>query len=210
MIFYSVELNLAKFKNKPSSLSSMTTFVIEHLEPRMYPWCLLEYKHISQIVGKGNLIFTNVKKGAEKLKKLGEVKKESVKDLKLQKACILDPSAKKLLTPKEAKKFDYFIFGGILGDNPQRFRTKRDLTSKLKLPAFNLGPKQMSTDTAVYVTKKIIDGTPLEKLKFVEEIEFEDKDGCFVGLPFRYVIEDGKTVMAKGLREFVLKHQRLI
>jgi len=188
----------------------MPKFVIEHLESKMYPWCVLEYGHISKIVGKGNLLFTNVKKGVDKLKKLGEVKKESVKELKLQKACILDPSAKKLLTPEDKKKYDYFIFGGILGDNPQRFRTKRDLTSKLKLPAFNLGPKQMSTDTAVYVTKKILDGTPLEKLKFVEEIEFEDKDGCFVGLPFRYVIEHGKIIAAKGLREFVLKHQRLI
>jgi ribosome biogenesis SPOUT family RNA methylase Rps3 len=68
----------------------------------------------------------------------------------------------------------------------------------------------MSTDTAVYVTKKILDGTSLEKLKFVEEIEFEDKDGCFVGLPFRYVVEDGKVITAKGLKDFVLKHQKLI
>jgi len=188
----------------------MAIFVIEHLEPKMYPWCLLEYKHMSEIVGEQNLIFTNVKSGADKLKKLGEVKEESVKELKLQRACILDPSAKKLLTPEDKKKYDYFIFGGILGDNPQRFRTKRDLTSKLKLPAFHLGPKQMSTDTAVYVTKKILEGTPLEKLKFVEEIEFEDKDGCFVGLPFRYVVEKGKIITAKGLKEFVLKHQRLI
>jgi len=188
----------------------MAKFIIEHLEPKMYPWCLLEYKHMSEIVGKQNLIFTNVRSGSEKLKKLGEVHKEPVGKLKLQRACILDPSAKKILTPKEAKKFNYFIFGGILGDNPQRFRTKRDLTSKLKLQAFHLGPKQMSTDTAVYVTKKIIDGTSLEKLKFVEEIEFEDKDGCFVGLPFRYVVEKGKIITAKGLKEFVLKHQRLI
>ena len=188
----------------------MTKFVIEHLEPKLYAWCLLEYKHISQIVGKGNLIFTNIKSGAEKLKKLGEVKGQSVKVLKLKNTCVLDPSATKSLSPKEASKYDYFIFGGILGDNPQRFRTKKELTSVLKLPSFNLGPKQMSTDTAVYVTKKILDGRKFKDFKFVEEIEFEDKDGCFVGLPFRYVTEKGKIIIAKGLREFVLKHQRLI
>ena len=188
----------------------MAIFIIEHLEPKMYPWCVLEYKHISEIVGKRNLIFTNIKSGTEKLKKLGKVEKKPIRMLKLRRACILDPSAKKLLTPEDKKKYDYFIFGGILGDNPQRFRTKKELTGVLKLPAFNLGNKQMSTDTAVYVTKKILDGRKFRDFKFVEEIEFEDKDGCFVGLPFRYVVEKGKVITAKCLKEFVLKHQKLV
>ena len=37
-------------------------FIIEHLEPELYDWCLIEYEHISKIVGKENLIFTNINK----------------------------------------------------------------------------------------------------------------------------------------------------
>ena len=37
-------------------------YVIEHLEPRIYRWCVIEYKHISKIVGKENLWFTNGKR----------------------------------------------------------------------------------------------------------------------------------------------------
>ena len=43
-------------------------FVIEHLESELYEWCLIEYEHISKIVGKDNLTFTNIK--SEDKKKL--------------------------------------------------------------------------------------------------------------------------------------------
>ncbi len=42
-------------------------FIIEHLEPELYPWCLIEYKHISKIVGKNNLIYTNINKEYKKI-----------------------------------------------------------------------------------------------------------------------------------------------
>jgi ribosome biogenesis SPOUT family RNA methylase Rps3 len=181
----------------------MAKFVIEHLELEMYPWCVIEYSHMSKRVGKTNLMFTNVSKGADKIKALGDVRKDSIKDIPLKKACVLDPAAKRLLTPEEAKKFDYFIFGGILVDNPQRFRTKKLITSKLKLPAYNLGDKQMSTDTAVIVCKKIVDGTPLSKLKFVEEYEIEEEPGLYRVLPYRYIVEKGKVVFAPNLKSFL-------
>ncbi len=178
-------------------------FIIEHLEPLMYAWCVLEYKHISSVVGKRQLIFTNVKKGADKIKDLGNIRKESARNLKLMKACILDPSAKKALTPEIAKQFGNFIFGGILGDNPQRFRTKRELSSKLNLPAFNLGPKQMSTDTAVIVCKKIVDGKNLSELEFVEEYVISEGEGLERLLPYRYLVEAGKTVFTPGLKKLL-------
>jgi len=177
-------------------------FVVEHLEPKLYAWCLLEYAHISKVVGKKNLMFTNIKSDASKLESLGDVSKASVRNLKLQRACILDPTAKKTLTPKEAKKFDHFIFGGILGDNPQRFRTKKELTSVLKMPAYNLGDKQMSTDTAVIVCKKIVDGKKLEDLEFIEEYEIKEGEGYRI-LPYRYLVERGKVVFAPGLRKLL-------
>ena len=188
----------------------MAKFIIEHLEPEVYPWCLLEYAHISKRVGKTNLIFTNVTKGAIKLKNLGEIKKESVKDLKLKRACILDPTAQKTLTPEIAKQCDYFIFGGILGDNPQRFRTKKELSSKLNFPKFNLGAKQMSTDTAVIVCKKIVDGVNLDKLKFVEEYFVDEGEGLERIMPYRYLVEAGKVVFTPGLRKLLKKQSRIL
>ena len=36
-------------------------YIIEHLEPKLWEWCILEYEHISQTVGKDNLWFTNIR-----------------------------------------------------------------------------------------------------------------------------------------------------
>jgi ribosome biogenesis SPOUT family RNA methylase Rps3 len=177
-------------------------YVIEHLEPEAYDWCLVEYKHISKIVGAGNLIFTNVKKGKEKLKALGEVHDSSVKELNLKNACVLDPEAGKTLSTAD-KKFDYLIFGGILGDFPPKKRTGIELSSKLDFEKRNLGKEQMSTDTAVYVSKKIIEGKKLSDIKFKDEIELDVDEGESVELPYRYVIEDGKPVLPDGFVEFL-------
>ncbi|MEM2874130.1 MAG: SAM-dependent methyltransferase [Candidatus Nanoarchaeia archaeon] len=184
---------------------SFPKFVVEHLEVKMYPWCVLEYKHISKKVGKKRLLFTNIKSGGKKLEKIGEVKKESVKTLGLTKACVLDPSATKTLTPTIAKRFSYFIFGGILGDNPQRFRTKKFLSSKLKFPTYNLGKKQMSTDTAVIVCKKIIEGQSLKDMKFKDGYEIEEEPGFFRELPYRYLIEKNKVIFTPGLKTLLKK-----
>ncbi|HKZ49659.1 MAG TPA: SAM-dependent methyltransferase [Candidatus Nanoarchaeia archaeon] len=184
----------------------MPKFIIEHLETQMYPWCLLEYRHISKRVGRKNLMFTNVTTRDEgKLSGLGKVHDKSVKALKLAKACVLDPAAKKTLTPREASKYDFFIFGGILGDNPQRFRTKRKLSSKLKLPTYNLGDKQMSTDTAVIVCNLITRGIPLEKMKFQDDYEIEEEPGFYRILPYRYLMEKGKVVFTPGLKALLKK-----
>ena len=35
-------------------------YIIEHLDPRLFKWCLGEYKHISRIVGKKKVEIKNV------------------------------------------------------------------------------------------------------------------------------------------------------
>ena len=149
------------------------TVIIEHLEPKLWPWCVIEYESISKIITKDNLWFTNVHDNKDKIKNLGKVSKESVINMHLENVCILDPDAKKTLTPKEAKSFNYFIIGGILGDYPPKKRTKVELTSKMKGVARNLGKKQFSTDNAVYVLKQIIDGTSLNKMKFQNKLTIQ-------------------------------------
>lgn len=176
----------------------MALFIIEHMEPKVWKWCWLEYKHISKIVGKNNLLFTNVNQGADKLRKLGRVQKKSVSELSLSKPCLLDPSAGSVLKPSD--KFETFIFGGILGDDPPRERTDL-LKQKLpKVPRKNLGKKQMSTDTAVLVTKMITDGKEFRNINFKDSIEIKLGIAESVILPYRYVIRDGKPVLAPGLK----------
>jgi len=173
----------------------MPIYIIEHLEPKLWPWCVMEYKHISKLVGRKNLWFTNIKQASEakKLSKYGKVIPASVSKLNLKSACILDPEATRLLTPKKARKYRYFIFGGILGDYPPRKRTKKELTSKFtKATCFNIGKEQMSTDNAVYTVKQIIKGIPLNKLKFQDQAEIRINRIESIILPYRYNLIKGK------------------
>lgn len=174
-------------------------YVIEHMEPKVYKWCLLEYTHISKIVGKKNLAFTNVKNGGKLLEGLGEVRKESVNELCLKNACVLDIAADKTLSKKDSK-FDYLIFGGILGDYPRRRRTGK---IKVQAERRNLGHKQMSTDTAVYAAKGLLGGKRLGDFKFKDGIEIPLGPKESVILPFRYVEQNGKIVLPEGFVEFL-------
>ena len=67
----------------------------------------------------------------------------------------------------------------------------------------NLGSEQLSTDTAVLVTKMILDGKKLSEIEFKDTIELELKDGEDIILPYRYVIKNGKPVLPKGLFEML-------
>jgi len=181
--------------------------IIEHLEPEVYPWCLLEYKHISQIVGKENLIFTNVpKKDHSKLLGFGACEEKPFSELEFSNVCLLDPKADELLKPAD-KKFDYYLFGGILGNYPPEGRTKKAF-GKFKGEQRHIGDKQMSTDTAVNVTHKIVDlGIPFDKLEFVDEPEIVLEEGYSNILPYRYLSEKGKPVLPEGLFDYLLNEE---
>ncbi len=185
----------------------MVKIIIEHLDPRLWKWSFLEYKHVSDLIGKNNLIFTNVKteSSKNKLSPFGKVYKEKIEKINLKNACVLDPYAKETLTPKD--KFDYLIIGGILGNFPPEKRTRKELTSKLGLPARNLGKNQMSTNTAAYVAWKIIHGTPLQKLKFKNKLVIKIGKYEEVILPYKYLIENNKLVLPEGYIEMA-KTQR--
>ncbi len=178
----------------------MTKYIIEHLDPRLWKWSYTEYNHISEFVGKKNLIFTNIKKekDQEKLKPLGKVYSRSIKELKFKNMCILDPSARQTLAPKD-KTFDYILLGGILGDFPRKKRTKKELTDKIdNCPTRNLNKFQMSTNTAAYVAWKILNGTPLKNIKFRRSLKIKMSDYEEIELPFRFVEEEGELVIPKG------------
>ena len=188
-------------------------FVIEHLEPKLYEWCLIEYEHTSRIVSKDNLIFTNIKNRKEqnRLKKYGDIYEKSIADLKLKNICVLSQYSKKTLATKDKNKFQYFVFGGILGDNPAKKRTNQLINrlkqSKIKFEARNLGNKQMPADTAVYVAKKILEGKKLSDFKFVDKLEIEINENESINLSFRYVIDENKLIINEKLVEYLRKRK---
>lgn len=186
-------------------------FIIEHLEPKLWSWCLIEYKHISRIVGKNNVWFTNIKKNdVRKLQKYGKVFTESVKSMVLENTCVLDPEAKNTLEPKDSKQFKYFIFGGILGDNPPRKRTTPELTQFIKKAQVrNIGKEQLSTDNAVFVVHQIAKGKPLEKIKFIDSPEIIINKIESTILPFRYPLVKGKPNIPKDLINYLKKDVKM-
>lgn len=186
-------------------------FIIEHMEPELWPWCIIEYSHISQIVGKENLWFTNInKKDTKKLIKYGKVFSESVKNLTLNNICILDPEAKETLSPSNSKKYEFFIFGGILGDYPPKKRTKDELTNFMGgTKAFNIGKDQMSTDNAIYTVKQIISGVNLNDLKFQNSVDIKIDKILSTQLPYKYNIVNGKPLISSKLIKFIKNKDKI-
>ncbi len=188
-------------------------YIIEHLEEKLYPWCLLEYAHISTIVGKDNLIFTNISQptARKKLLSLGTVHKQSIRHIPLppQRACILDPFATSPLQPSDNTQFDYIIFGGILGDHPMKARTKKELSKFCKtIPTRHLGKQQFPTDNAVYVAKEILEhNKSLQDFNYLDTLEIDIQEGESIILPFRYVLINNKPLLAPGFKEFVKKQK---
>jgi len=165
---------------------------------------------MSEEIGKDSIWFTNIKrKDKKKIEKMGNIFDKSVKNiaLNLKRVCILDPESDETLKPEDADKFDYFIFGGILGDDPPRKRTGPELTRFMKGCAIrNIGKEQMSTDNAVYTVKKIIiDKNKFEDLKFQDGIEIKKNDIESFILPYRYNLVNGKPYISDKLISFLKK-----
>ncbi|MEK6858584.1 MAG: SAM-dependent methyltransferase [Nanoarchaeota archaeon] len=185
-------------------------YIVEHLEPELWPWCLIEYESLSKAVGK-DVWFTHVqKKDVRKLSIYGKVFTQSVQklDLDLRKTCVLEPFAPRTLETKEAKEFDYYIFGGILGDEKLNGRTEKELTRFLKkADKRNIGKEQFSTDNAVYVTNQIVQGIPLKKQTFQDALEIQFNRIESVILPYRYPLVDGKPRISKKLIAYLKKKE---
>ena len=104
------------------------------MEEGFSEWVILEYTQIIKDIGKDNLILTSLppstteKDIPKRLLELGLqwTTKECVDidgGIDKSKVCLLDPAAETDLTPQDESKFDYFVFGGILGSHPRIDRT---------------------------------------------------------------------------------------
>ncbi|MEM2213843.1 MAG: SAM-dependent methyltransferase [Candidatus Nezhaarchaeales archaeon] len=181
-------------------------FVIEHLEPRLSKWVLIEYEHASLIVGKDNLAFTNVKRGFKTLEKLGKVYRESAVELfDNEGVIVLDPRADKLLEPSDFNDVESVVVGGILGDHPPRGRTFTLITSKMRRArARSLGNRQFSIDGAIYMALKVAQGVELSDIPVADSLTLKCGD-LEIYLPFSYPLVNGKPVISPKLIDCLLK-----
>ncbi|KZT54471.1 DUF431-domain-containing protein [Calocera cornea HHB12733] len=117
----------------------------------------------------------------------------------LEKVCLLDPKAPEPLRPGDGELFEWFLFGGILGDDPPRDRTSE--LRALGFPGRHLGQVQMTTDTALGVTKRVVvDKGTLPYVDF-PTIRFNARES--VEMPFRYLVQGGEPLMPPGMRELL-------
>jgi ribosome biogenesis SPOUT family RNA methylase Rps3 len=185
------------------------TVIIEHLEPVLGKWIWLEYKHVSKMAGRDNVLFTNVgnRYDASKLREIGEVRRNSIVDLidKISRPTItLDPQAHEQLSPSDFVDNKSLIVGGILGDHPPRGRTRQAITSRIKnSQARNLGEYQFSVDGAVYVAMQVASGKRIAEIPIVNRIEIAITRHYSNLLPFAYPFLRGKPLLAPGLRRYL-------
>ncbi|CAI4063898.1 hypothetical protein N7582_002529 [Saccharomyces uvarum] len=200
-------------------------YIIEHMEEGFSEWVILEYSQILRDVGAENLVLSSLPKSTtekdipEKLLSLGlrwttsDLKSidEDFKDLEPLKdgrVCLLDPRAAIDLQPEDAEEFDYFVFGGILGDHPPRDRTKELKTTYPNLlVSRRLGDKQMTTDTAIRTTQLIVKNkTKFEDIKFIDYPEFRFNKNEATEMPFRYVLDkEGTPILPEGMLDLIKK-----
>jgi ribosome biogenesis SPOUT family RNA methylase Rps3 len=82
--------------------------------------------------------------------------------------CFMDMRGEKVLGPEDAGRFSFVIFGGILGDHPPQDRGKqlRENFANVR----QLGTVQMTTDTALMVSREILEEQrPIASLAFVTD-----------------------------------------
>ncbi|CAZ79330.1 unnamed protein product [Tuber melanosporum] len=120
-------------------------------------------------------------------------------EVRADRVCLLDPRAEKELSPADAEVFDAFIFGGIL-----------DRTAELRKYGYQgrqLGKLQMTTDTAVRVTRMVIEEQrPLVSIPYMDYPELKLNKHESTQMPFRYVKgEDGEPYMPEGMLELIKK-----
>lgn len=190
-------------------------YVIEHMEEGFSEWVILEYSQIIRDLGKENLVLTSLPEGTQE----SDIP-QRLRDLGLQwttqecihldggvnpaKVCLLDPGAEQDLVPEDLQQFDYFVFGGILGSHPRIDRTGI-LREKYGFAGRRLGSLQMTTDTAIRTTQRIIkDQTKFEDIKFIDYPEIRYNKYESTEMPFRYILDsEGTPILPEGMLKLI-------
>lgn len=185
------------------------------------PWVELEYAHMRMLAElAAHVKFTHLSKlscdylniafndsNSTKLARASvhqsgvlEIMEQS--GISMEKVCLLDPKAEAALSPEDGDHFKWFLFGGILGDDPPRDRTSE--LRVLGFPTRHLGPIQMTTDTALGVTKLVVhDKISLTKIPYIDHptIRFNPKES--VEMPFRYIADGIEPRLPPGMKDLL-------
>ncbi|KAH8730239.1 SAM-dependent RNA methyltransferase [Phaeosphaeriaceae sp. PMI808] len=191
------------------------TYVVEHLDPELEAWSSLEYSAIAKesYDSGAKFILSSVPPSLQLPENLQNapgltVETRSIEEIyanQKERVCLLDPAASTDLHPRDSESFDIFLFGGILGDDPPR-----DRTSELRKKGYQgrrLGPLQMTTDTAVRVTRMIVQSKlTYESIPFIDNPEIRINKNESTQMPFRYVQNvPNLPVMPEGMLDLIIK-----
>jgi len=202
----------------PSSVTPIQkTYVVEHMEPEIGAWSTLEYITIAKETADAGSQFyltslqpqladslpQNLQPLVDRKKFTATTTEVPLLDgLTSDRVCLLDPQAKEELSPEDGEMFDWFVFGGILGDHPPRDRTAE--LRKYGYQGRHLGKIQMTTDTAVRVTRLIVEGKrTIEQIPFVDYPELKIDKNESTQMPFRYVRDEARPIMPEGMIELI-------
>ena len=104
---------------------NITSYIVEHLDPELGPWSMLEYRSIAQESAKAGVrfILSSVPEVFSLPLELRDNRSLTIEHLSVEelfqedkgRVCLLDPAAAVELSPEDGAKFDVFLFGGILG-----------------------------------------------------------------------------------------------
>ena len=106
-------------------MATRKTYVVEHLDPELGPWSMLEYIAIAQECSSAdaNFYLSSVPADLSVPQELAAergiiIEHHSAEEVfadRKHRVCLLDPIAKADLSPEDVRTFDIFLFGGILG-----------------------------------------------------------------------------------------------
>jgi len=185
-------------------------FAIEHLEPKLSEWLYIEYSHAARIVGRKRLLVTNVKKKGEfrKLVKIARVERKCARELfKQHELIVLDPRARKKLSPTDMRSRGVIVIGGILGEDPPLGRTRELLTRILpRASARNLGKEQLAIDGATYLAKQVSECKSLEEVPVQHGLEIQISEVQSTFLPYAFPLAGGKPLISRELVAYLKRH----
>ncbi|KAE8147260.1 Alpha/Beta hydrolase protein [Aspergillus avenaceus] len=179
------------------------TIVVEHLDHELGHWSALEYSCIAResYAAGSRFLLSSVPTSLQMPEDLAategfQVEHRSIEEVfadRKSKVCLLDPAAQVELSPADGDNFEVFLFGGIL-----------DRTSELRRKGYagrRLGPKQMTTDTAVRVTRMVVhEKVPLGDIQYIDHPEILINEHERTEMPFRYVKgDDAQPIMPPGM-----------
>ncbi|KAK6538856.1 hypothetical protein TWF694_010416 [Orbilia ellipsospora] len=194
-------------------------YVVEHLDKELENWSKLEYLCIATETAPSSAtatptfhltslpqeLYDSLPSELTAHQNLHATTDEVIKltGLKAEEVVLLDPRAEEDMNPEDGEKFGWFVFGGILGDDPPRDRTAE--LRKYGFTGRRLGPVQMTTDTAVRVTRLVVEEKiPLDKIPFIDFPELRVSKNESTEMPFRYVKgDDGMPIMPEGMVDLI-------